>query len=43
VSHVIVDEIHERTLESDFLLCILRDLLRRRDDIKLVLMSATLV
>ena len=28
VSHVIVDEIHERTLESDFLLCILRDLLR---------------
>eukprot|EP01047_Picozoa_sp_COSAG01_P005555 COSAG01_NODE_191_length_22545_cov_259.478838_16_plen_158_part_00 len=42
VSHVIVDEIHERSLDSDFLLIILRDLLRARPDIKVVLMSATL-
>ena len=29
-------------MESDFLLMVLRDLLRRRPDLKLVLMSATL-
>ena len=42
VSHVIVDEVHERSIDSDFLLIILRELLTRRPDIKLVLMSATL-
>ena len=42
VSHVIVDEVHERSIDSDFLLIILRELLMRRPDIKLVLMSATL-
>ena len=30
VSHVIVDEVHERSIDSDFLLIILRELLRRR-------------
>ena len=42
VSHVFVDEIHERDLNSDFLLIILRRLIRTRKDLKLVLMSATL-
>lgn len=42
VSHVIVDEVHERSEESDFLLLILRDLLPLRRDLKVVLMSATL-
>ncbi|XP_065345049.1 putative ATP-dependent RNA helicase DHX57 [Cloeon dipterum] len=42
VSHVIVDEVHERSDESDFLLMILRDLLPKRPDLKIVLMSATL-
>lgn len=42
VSHVVVDEIHERSIDSDFLLIILRDLVLKRPDIKLVLMSATL-
>ncbi len=42
VSHVMVDEIHERGMNEDFLLIILRDLLPRRPDLKLVLMSATL-
>lgn len=42
VSHIFVDEIHERDLNSDFLLIILRKLLPRRPDIKLILMSATL-
>lgn len=42
VSHVLVDEVHERTLESDFLLIVLKDLLACRPELKVVLMSATL-
>jgi hypothetical protein len=42
VSHLIVDEIHERSVDSDFLLIIVRQLLQRRPDLKVVLMSATL-
>ncbi|KAI1075883.1 P-loop containing nucleoside triphosphate hydrolase protein [Whalleya microplaca] len=42
VSHVVIDEVHERSLDTDFLLSILRDVLKRRKDLKLILMSATL-
>ncbi|XP_072551465.1 ATP-dependent DNA/RNA helicase DHX36 [Salminus brasiliensis] len=42
VSHLVLDEIHERSLQSDVLLTIIKDLLRSRDDLKVVLMSATL-
>ena len=42
VSHVIVDEVHERSIDSDFLLIVLRELLRKRPGLKLILMSATL-
>eukprot|EP01043_Picozoa_sp_COSAG02_P022331 COSAG02_NODE_1158_length_14185_cov_21.954778_9_plen_489_part_00 len=42
VSHIVVDEIHERSIDSDFLLIILKELMVRRPDIKIVLMSATL-
>ena len=42
VSHVVVDEIHERGVDTDFLLILLRDLLERRKDLKVVLMSATM-
>jgi len=42
VTHVIVDEIHERGMNEDFLLIILKDLLSRRSELKLILMSATL-
>ncbi|MEW5311175.1 MAG: hypothetical protein WDW38_002911 [Sanguina aurantia] len=42
VTHIVVDEIHERKMNEDFLLIILRDLLPRRPDLKLILMSATL-
>ncbi|XP_023205759.1 putative ATP-dependent RNA helicase DHX57 isoform X1 [Xiphophorus maculatus] len=42
VSHVIVDEVHERTEESDFLLLVLKDLITKRQDLKIILMSATL-
>ncbi|MBN3325252.1 DHX29 helicase, partial [Atractosteus spatula] len=41
VSHVIVDEVHERSVQSDFLLTILRDILQKRSDLHLILMSAT--
>ncbi|OCK75643.1 DEAD/DEAH box helicase-like protein [Lepidopterella palustris CBS 459.81] len=42
VSHVVVDEVHERSLDTDFLLVLLREILRRRKDLKVILMSATL-
>lgn len=42
VTHVIVDEVHERSEESDFLLLILKHILRERKDLKVILMSATL-
>lgn len=42
VTHVIVDEVHERTEESDFLLLVLKDLIVQRKDLKIILMSATL-
>ena len=42
VSHIVLDEIHERDILSDFLLAILKELLPRRPDLKLILMSATL-
>lgn len=42
VSHVFLDEVHERSLDTDFLLALLRTVLSRRKDFKLILMSATL-
>lgn len=39
---IILDEVHERNLSGDFLMSLLRDLVRRRDDLKLILMSATI-
>nr|XP_005287021.1 ATP-dependent DNA/RNA helicase DHX36 [Chrysemys picta bellii] len=42
VSHVILDEIHERNLQSDVLMTVIKDLLNVRPDLKVILMSATL-
>ena len=42
VSHIVVDEVHERSEESDFLLLILRELLPKRPDLRVILMSATI-
>uniref|UniRef100_A0A3Q2YFR0 RNA helicase n=1 Tax=Hippocampus comes TaxID=109280 RepID=A0A3Q2YFR0_HIPCM len=41
LTHVIVDEVHERSVQSDFLLTILKDVASRRADLQLILMSAT--
>jgi len=41
VSHVVVDEVHERSLDTDFLLVLLKRALTVRKDLKVVLMSAT--
>lgn len=35
-------QVHERDTQTDFLLILLRDLLPRRPDLKVILMSATL-
>ncbi|CAM1508409.1 Fc.00g052570.m01.CDS01 [Cosmosporella sp. VM-42] len=43
VSHVVIDEVHERSLDTDFLLNLIREVLRsKKNTLKLVLMSATL-
>ncbi|XP_037905675.1 dosage compensation regulator [Hermetia illucens] len=42
VSHIIVDEIHERDVNSDFLLVVLRDMVHTYPDLRVILMSATI-
>lgn len=42
ITHIIVDEIHERDRFSDFMLAIIRDMLPSYPNLRLVLMSATL-
>ena len=41
ITHLILDEVHERTIDSDFLLIVLRKLMIKRPDLKVILMSAT--
>lgn len=42
VDAVVLDEVHERSLESDLAFAMVRELLDLRDDLSLVVMSATL-
>lgn len=42
VSHVIVDEIHERDVNSDFIMVVLRDMVHTYPDLRIILMSATI-
>ncbi|KAF6292742.1 DExH-box helicase 9 [Rhinolophus ferrumequinum] len=42
ISHVIVDEIHERDINTDFLLVVLRDVVQAYPEVRVVLMSATI-
>ncbi|KAI3342568.1 ATP dependent RNA helicase [Ustulina deusta] len=41
ITHLVLDEVHERTIDSDFLLIVLKKLLEKRKDLKVILMSAT--
>ncbi|XP_068618110.1 ATP-dependent DNA/RNA helicase DHX36-like [Battus philenor] len=41
-SHIILDEVHERDSHVDLAMCMLKQILKRRQDLKLILMSATL-
>ncbi|XP_024382865.1 uncharacterized protein [Physcomitrium patens] len=42
VSHVIIDEVHERDVDTDFLLVVIRELLNHSPTLRVVVMSATL-
>ncbi|KII93616.1 hypothetical protein PLICRDRAFT_131582 [Plicaturopsis crispa FD-325 SS-3] len=42
ITHVIVDEVHERSVDGDFLLLELKELLKRHSTLKVILMSATI-
>ena len=42
VTHVVIDEVHERDVNTDFLIIVLREMLKRRPTLTLIVMSATL-
>lgn len=42
ITHIVIDEVHERDLETDFLLVIVRELLQCHISLRVVIMSATL-
>ncbi|XP_068625736.1 dosage compensation regulator mle isoform X2 [Battus philenor] len=42
VSHVLVDEVHERDADTDFALILLRDMAHTYPDLRIILMSATI-
>ncbi|KAF4611691.1 hypothetical protein D9613_004209 [Agrocybe pediades] len=42
VTHIVVDEVHERSMDGDFLLLELKELLKVHPTLKVVLMSATI-
>ncbi|CAI6362148.1 unnamed protein product [Macrosiphum euphorbiae] len=42
ISHVIVDEIHERDVNSDFLMIVLKDMIYHYPDLRVIFMSATI-
>eukprot|EP00750_Incisomonas_marina_P022843 INCI4998.9.p1 GENE.INCI4998.9~~INCI4998.9.p1 ORF type:complete len:1527 (+),score=269.06 INCI4998.9:207-4583(+) len=42
ITHLLIDEVHERDINTDFLLCLIRRILVKNRKLKVVLMSATL-
>ncbi|KAF8584485.1 P-loop containing nucleoside triphosphate hydrolase protein [Ramaria rubella] len=42
ITHIVIDEVHERNLDSDFILIVLKTLIEQRRDLKVILMSATM-
>lgn len=41
LTHVIIDEVHERDKQADFLLIVLKEAMSRQPNLRLILMSAT--
>lgn len=42
ISHIIVDEIHERDVNSDFLMVVLKDMVYHYPELRVIFMSATI-
>ncbi|XP_055863489.1 ATP-dependent RNA helicase dhx29-like isoform X1 [Biomphalaria glabrata] len=42
ITHLIIDEVHERSVQSDYLMIVVKEILTRRSDLKCILMSATM-
>lgn len=42
ISHIIVDEIHERDVNSDFLMVVLKDMIYNYPELRVIFMSATI-
>jgi HrpA-like RNA helicase len=42
VSHVILDEVHERDIDIDFVMILIKHILKKHSNLKLILMSATI-
>ncbi|VUZ52576.1 unnamed protein product, partial [Hymenolepis diminuta] len=42
ISHIIIDEIHERDVNTDFMMIMIRDLVRANSGLRVILMSATI-
>ena len=42
VTHLIIDEVHERDIETELLLLLIKHLLKSNKNIKIILMSATI-
>ena len=42
ISHLILDEVHERDIKTDFLITLVKRMVRQHENLKLILMSATL-
>jgi ATP-dependent RNA helicase DDX35 len=41
-SVIMIDDVHERTVNTDLLLALVKKILRKRKDVKLIISSATL-
>eukprot|EP00250_Pteridium_aquilinum_P016365 c23068_g1_i2 orf=55-3354(+) len=41
ITHIVIDEVHERDLETDFLLVVVRELLQCYPSLRVIIMSAT--